>query len=270
MIQRARVAVPSLLVVLALGAVLQSQAPNTLSAAEKQQGWVLLFNGRTFDGWRQCNGTAMPANWVVEDQAMKVFTAPGRKPGQGAGGDIVYGLRKFRDFELSIDWKTEKAGNSGVFFNVREVPGQPIYYAAPEVQILDNVDATDNKEVSHLAGSLYDMLPAASNSVKPCRRVEHDCHSREGRQGHAHAERHEGRRVHALDPRVGCPGPGQQVQDVQGLHRGHCEGGLHRPPGPRLRDLVPKHQDPGAVESSRSWGSAVLFSRLAGHGAGHA
>jgi hypothetical protein len=167
MIQRTRLAVVSLLVVLALGAGLQSQAPNTLSAAEKQQGWVLLFNGRTFDGWRQCNGTAMPANWVVEDQAMKVFTAPGRKPGQGAGGDIVYGLSKFGNFELSIDWKTEKAGNSGIFFNVREVPGQPIYYAAPEVQILDNVDATDNKEVSHLAGSLYDMLPAASNSVKP-------------------------------------------------------------------------------------------------------
>jgi hypothetical protein len=167
MIQRTSVATVSLLVVLALGAVLQSQAPNTLSAAEKRQGWVLLFDGRTFDGWRQCNGTAMPANWVVEDQAMKVFTAPGRKPGQGAGGDILYGLRKYKDFEFSIDWKTEKAGNSGIFFNVREAPGQPIYYAAPEVQILDNVDATDNKLASHLAGSLYDMLPADPKSVKP-------------------------------------------------------------------------------------------------------
>ncbi len=167
MIQRTSVATVSLLVVLALGAALQSQAPNTLSAAEKRQGWVLLFDGRTFDGWRQCNGTAMPANWVVEDQAMKVFTAPGRKPGQGAGGDILYGLRKYRDFEFSIDWKTEKAGNSGIFFSVREVPGQPIYYAAPEVQILDNVDATDNKLASHLAGSLYDMLPADPKSVKP-------------------------------------------------------------------------------------------------------
>ncbi len=164
---RLSVAIVSLLAGLALGAVLEAQAPNTLTAAEKQQGWVLLFNGQTFDGWRQCNGTAMPANWVVEDQAMKVFTAPGRKPGQGAGGDILYGVKKFRDFELSIDWKTEKAGNSGIFFNVREVPGQPIYYAAPEVQVLDNVDATDNQLVSHLAGSLYDMLPAASNSVKP-------------------------------------------------------------------------------------------------------
>ena len=165
--QRASVVLACIAVVLALGTVLLSQAPNTLTAAEKQQGWVLLFNGRTFDGWRQCNGTTMPANWVVEDQAMKVFTAPGRKPGQGAGGDILYGLKKFRDFELSIDWKTEKAGNSGIFFNVREVPSQPIYYAAPEVQVLDNADATDNKLASHLAGSLYDMLPAAPNSVKP-------------------------------------------------------------------------------------------------------
>ena len=50
--------------------------------------------------------------------------------------------------------------NSGIFFNVREVPGKPIYYAAPEIQVLDNVDATDNKVASHLAGSLYDMIAA--------------------------------------------------------------------------------------------------------------
>ncbi len=144
-----------------------AQSVNALSAAEKKQGWVLLFNGKDFDGWRQCNGTAMPPNWTIDDQAMKVFTAEGKAPGQGAGGDILYGAKKFRDFELSIDWKTEKAGNSGIFFNVREVPGQPIYYAAPEVQVLDNVDATDNKAASHLAGSLYDMVAADPRTVKP-------------------------------------------------------------------------------------------------------
>jgi hypothetical protein len=149
------------------GTVLLAQSVNTLTAAEKKQGWVLLFDGKSFDGWRQCNGTSMPANWTVEDQAMKVFTAPGRKPGAGAGGDILFGAKKFRNFELSIDWKTETAGNSGIFFNVREVPGKPIYYAAPEIQILDNVDATDNKVASHLAGSLYDMIAADPKSVKP-------------------------------------------------------------------------------------------------------
>ena len=152
---------------LTVGVVLRSQSVNGLTDAEKKQGWVLLFNGHNFDGWRQCNGTAMPANWAIEDQAMKVFTAKGRTPGEGAGGDIVYGAKKFKNFELSIEWKTEKAGNSGIFYNVREVPGKPIYFAAPEVQVLDNADATDNKIPSHLAGSLYDMLPADPKSVHP-------------------------------------------------------------------------------------------------------
>jgi hypothetical protein len=157
----------ALAVIVALSTSALAQAVNALTDAEKKQGWVLLFNGASFEGWRQCNGTAMPANWTIDDQAMKVSTAPGRKPGEGSGGDILFGARKFRNFELSIDWKTEKAGNSGIFFNVREVPGKPIYYAAPEVQVLDNLDATDNKIPSHLAGSLYDMLAADPKSVKP-------------------------------------------------------------------------------------------------------
>lgn len=157
----------ALLGLLLLSTPLFSQSVNNLTSAEKKDGWVLLFNGKNFDGWRQCNGTAMPANWVIDDNAMKVFTAEGKKPGSGAGGDILYGVKKFRNFELSIDWKTEKMGNSGIFYNVREVPGQAIYYASPEVQVLDNVDATDNKIASHLAGSLYDMLPADPKTVKP-------------------------------------------------------------------------------------------------------
>lgn len=144
-----------------------SQSVNKLSKKEKKAGWTLLFNGKNFDGWRQCNGTAMPANWVIEENAMKVLLGEGKKPGQGANGDILYPGKKFKNFELSIDWKASKAANSGIFFNVREVPGKPIYYAAPEIQVLDNVDASDNKIDSHLAGSLYDMLPADPKTVKP-------------------------------------------------------------------------------------------------------
>ncbi len=55
-----------------------AQTPNTLTKKEKKAGWELLFNGKDFSGWRQCNGTAMPANWVIEDNAMKVFTAKAR------------------------------------------------------------------------------------------------------------------------------------------------------------------------------------------------
>lgn len=144
-----------------------SQSVNKLSKKEKKEGWALLFNGKSFDGWRQCNGTAMPANWVIEEDAMKVFTAADKKPGEGSNGDILFHSRKFKNFELSIDWKASKMANSGIFFNVREVPGKPIYYASPEIQVLDNVDATDNKIDSHLAGSLYDMLPADPKTVHP-------------------------------------------------------------------------------------------------------
>jgi len=143
------------------------QKVNTLTPKEKKEGWVLLFNGKDFSGWRQCNGTGMPANWIIDDDAMKVFTGEGRNPGQGANGDILYGEKKFRNFELSIDWKASKMANSGIFYDVREVPGHPIYYAAPEVQVLDNVDATDNKIESHLAGSLYDMIAADPATVHP-------------------------------------------------------------------------------------------------------
>ena len=143
------------------------QKMNKLTKKEQKGGWILLFNGKNFDGWRQCNGTAMPANWTIDQDAMKVFTGEGKKPGQGAGGDILYSEKKFKNFELSVDWNAGKMGNSGVFYNVREVPGKPIYYAAPEVQVLDNVDATDNKIDSHLAGSLYDMIAADPKTVKP-------------------------------------------------------------------------------------------------------
>jgi hypothetical protein len=144
-----------------------AQKVNKLTKKEKKEGWTLLFNGKDFSGWRQCNGTAMPTNWVVEDNAMKIFTAPDKKPGQGSNGDVVYSTKKFKNFELSIDWKAGKATNSGIFYYVREVPGKPIYYAAPEIQVLDNKDAGDNKLANHLAGSLYDILPCDPKTVHP-------------------------------------------------------------------------------------------------------
>ncbi|NOR73728.1 MAG: DUF1080 domain-containing protein [Draconibacterium sp.] len=155
----------SLFAALLIAAPSSAQKANKLSKAEKKEGWTLLFNGKNFDGWRQCNGTEMPANWVIEEDAMKVFTGEGKRPGQGANGDILYPGKKFANFELSIDWKAGKMANSGIFYYVREVPGKPIYYAAPEIQVLDNVDATDNKIDSHLAGSLYDLIAADPKTV---------------------------------------------------------------------------------------------------------
>ncbi len=140
-------------------------AQNVLSTEEQKEGWTLLFDSKSFDGWRKCNDTQMAANWIIEDGAMKVLR--GEREGYGQGGDILFGKKKYADFELSIDWKIEEKGNSGIFYYVVEYPDKPIYYAAPEVQVLDNWNAGDNKLSNHLAGSLYDILPALPQNAKP-------------------------------------------------------------------------------------------------------
>jgi hypothetical protein len=142
-----------------------AQKNNTLSSKEKKEGWTLLFDGKNFDGWRKCNSGEMAANWTVSEEAMKV--SKGAQAGRGQGGDILYGTKKYKNFELSIDWKIEQGGNSGIFYYIVEYPGKPIYYAAPEIQVLDNWYAGDNKLANHLAGSLYDMIPALPQNAKP-------------------------------------------------------------------------------------------------------
>ena len=162
----------SLLVVISAMSI-QAQKANTLTKKETKEGWVLLFNGKNLDGWRQCNETNIPAGyWVVENGEMRVVSQaekPARADGKSGtlSVDILYGAKKFKNFELSVDWKIGKGGNSGIFYYITEVPGQPIYIACPEVQILDNWNAGDNKQTNHLAGSLYDMLPALPSNAKP-------------------------------------------------------------------------------------------------------
>ncbi|OAV72989.1 hypothetical protein Barb6_00649 [Bacteroidales bacterium Barb6] len=155
----------SLFTVACCFATASAQESNELTKQEKAEGWVLLFDGQHFDGWRKCNATGMPANWSVDDNAMKV--ARGEKAGHGQDGDILFAAKKYKDFELSIDWRIESEGNSGIFYYITEYPGQPIYYSAPEVQVLDNWKAGDNKLTNHLAGSLYDILPALPQNAKP-------------------------------------------------------------------------------------------------------
>jgi hypothetical protein len=160
-----KVVLLSMLLVVVCSFSIMAQTANTLTAKEKSEGWTLLFDGKNFDGWRKCNATGMAVNWSVNDNAMKV--ARGERAGRGQNGDILFGAKKFGNFELSVDWKIEKEGNSGIFYYVVEYPGEPIYYAAPEVQVLDNWNAGDNKLTNHLAGSLYDILPALPQNAKP-------------------------------------------------------------------------------------------------------
>ena len=157
----------TLMLLIAFSINTQAQGTNRLTKKEKKAGWVLLFNGKDFSGWRQYNGTEMPKNWQIEEGAMKVVPADPSKPGRGGNGDIIFAGKVFTDFELSLDWKAGDQANSGIFYYVHEIPGKPIYYAAPEIQVLDNERASDNKIDSHKAGSLYDMIAADPATVHP-------------------------------------------------------------------------------------------------------
>ena len=144
---------------------------NQLTDAEKAQGWQLMFDGKTSEGWRGYNKKNFPAAWVVEDGTLKCRAEESRgDTGKVDGGDIVYSKQLFSDFDLRLEWKISSGGNSGVFYLGREVAGWPIYKSGLEMQILDNEKHPDSfrgRDGNRRAGSLYDLIPANPQNAKP-------------------------------------------------------------------------------------------------------
>jgi hypothetical protein len=129
---------------------------NTLTPAEKAEGWKLLFDGKTMNGWRGFKSATPPAGWHAMD---------GELVRHGAGGDLMT-VEQFGDFELRLDWKISKDGNSGIMFRVTGEGGQT-YETGPEFQILDNAGHRDGKEPITAAGSNYAMHPPVRDVTRP-------------------------------------------------------------------------------------------------------
>ena len=134
--------------------IVYAQQPNTLTAAEKKAGWKLLFDGVSTKGWHTYLRDTVGSKWQVKDGSL-VFDPSQPKEG---GGDLVTN-EAYENFELQLEWKISKGGNSGIIIDIQEDPKYPAtYVTGPEMQVLDNIDASDNKKQNHLAGSLYDMV----------------------------------------------------------------------------------------------------------------
>lgn len=125
--------------------------PNTLTDAEKADGWKLLFDGKTTAGWLALGGKPFPdKGWTASEGTL-------RHAKGGGGGDIVT-ADSYEDFELTWEWKIGEGGNSGLKYNLPDAAKGVGF----EYQLLDDVKHADAQlhDGTRTTGSLYDVIAA--------------------------------------------------------------------------------------------------------------
>lgn len=145
----------------------ETTAHNTLSEAEEAEGWELLFDGTTAQHWRGYNHPTFPnQGWGVKDGELQVYHSGTEE--DGFGGDIV-SKESYSDFILSVDFALSDTSNSGIFYLVQEVEDTPIWYNAPEYQLLDDETYKQIMDITpaQLSGANYDMHAQEVNYSKP-------------------------------------------------------------------------------------------------------
>jgi|TARA_Y100000782_G_scaffold78661_1_gene84680 hypothetical protein len=119
--------------------------------------WTVLFDGKTVKGLRGYKQSGFPDSWEVVDGTLK--TVPGH------GVDLI-SEEVYKNFELELEWKVPKGGNSGIFYFATE-EGNYIWQSAPEMQVVDDEKHTDGKNTLTSAGALYALIAPSANVVKP-------------------------------------------------------------------------------------------------------
>ncbi|MCB0372751.1 MAG: DUF1080 domain-containing protein [Muricauda sp.] len=139
---------------------------NHVNVDEAKNGWELLWDGKTTNGWRGARLDSFPDNgWEIEDGVLTVLSSGGDE--SAAGGDIVT-TEVYGDFELMVDFKLTEGANSGIKYYVNtdlnKGPGSSI---GLEYQLLDDAVHPDaklgNHEGSRTLASLYDLIKADPN-----------------------------------------------------------------------------------------------------------
>ncbi|MDR3261986.1 MAG: DUF1080 domain-containing protein [Tannerella sp.] len=131
-------------------------------------GWITLFDGKTFNGWRGYDREDVPKAWIIDGGAIHIKGSGEGEAGAKDGGDLIF-AHKFKNYEFEFEWKVAKGSNSGVLYLIQEVKGEPTYISAPEYQVLDNENHPDAKlgeDGNRQSASLYDMIPAKPQNAK--------------------------------------------------------------------------------------------------------
>ncbi|KQS27952.1 DUF1080 domain-containing protein [Dyadobacter sp. Leaf189] len=148
--------------------VVSAQSLNTLSAAEKKEGWKLLFDGKDLKGWHAYNGKTPGSAWVIDGGAIKL-NVPERAGNKAKnGGDIVTDEQITGDFEFKAEWKVSKFANSGIFFFVEETPkNKNMHDTGLELQVIDDKIYDGAKENTHRASDFFGIANARLREGKP-------------------------------------------------------------------------------------------------------
>jgi sugar phosphate isomerase/epimerase len=134
---------------------------NALTPQEIGEGWKLLWDGKTTEGWRGAKLDAFPAQgWSIENGILRVHKSGGAESTNG--GDIVT-TRKYKNFILKVDFKITKGANSGIKYfvdpDLNKGEGSAI---GCEFQLLDDNNHPDAKlgvKGNRTLGALYDLIP---------------------------------------------------------------------------------------------------------------
>lgn len=143
---------------------------NTLScsSAEKKEApeWISLFDGESFEGWKEYNSETINPKWQVED-GMIIVSKEGNaiRKNTGFGRSIITTLT-FSNFELQLDYKMSPGGNSGILYHVVEDTAyESDYFTGPEFQLLDDADSPTESLPHRMTAANYDMF-APDTTVK--------------------------------------------------------------------------------------------------------
>ena len=145
---------------------INSNSTNISNGEKSSNGWVSLFDGKTTTGWHSYGKDKADGIWNVVDGAICLTDKKQRT--QPGGGDLVTD-KEYGDFDLKLEWKIAKNGNSGIILYVVEDPTKykESYNTGMEMQVLDNDGHPDGKLIRHRAGDLYDLISCSKESVKP-------------------------------------------------------------------------------------------------------
>jgi len=135
---------------------------NALTPAQKNEGWKLLWDGKSSEGWRGARLDAFPEKgWNMENGMLTVEKSGGAESAHG--GDIVT-IKKYKNFILEVDFRLSEGANSGIKYfvdpDLNTGAGSAI---GCEFQILDDRNHPDAKmgiAGNRTLASLYDLIKA--------------------------------------------------------------------------------------------------------------